>query len=254
MTSNNCIAHQDYRLGGKINVVEREDGILTFANAGSFIPGSVEKVITSDAPEELYRNPFLANAMVNLNMIDTIGSGIKKMFVIQKSKYFPLPEYNFEQNKVQVSFTGKVIDINYARKLAQLPDLSLPEIILLDKVQKNKSLTQHEIKELKSKKLIEGRKPNFYISSKIAVAIDEKADYIKQRGIDDAYCQKIILDYLDKFKEGKKADFENVLLDKLPDVLDTEQKKNKIKNNLQTLRKQGIIQPVGKKWIMSKRE
>ena len=82
----------------------------------------------------------------------------------------------------------------------------------------------------------------------------EKADCIKQRGIDDEYCQKIILDYLTNFKEGKKSDFENVLLDKLPDVLDTEQKKNKIKNNLQSLRKQGIIQPVGKKWIMSKRE
>jgi len=26
-------------------VIEREDGILTFVNSGSFIPGSVEKVI-----------------------------------------------------------------------------------------------------------------------------------------------------------------------------------------------------------------
>jgi len=69
---NNCIVHQDYSLGGKINVVEREDGILTFVNSGNFIPGSVEKVIEADAPETSYQNPFLANAMVNLNMIDTI--------------------------------------------------------------------------------------------------------------------------------------------------------------------------------------
>src|SRR5690606_37123018 len=67
---NNCIAHQDYTLGGKINVVEREDGILTFSNSGDFIPQSVEQVIEADAPESRYRNPFLANAMVNLNMID----------------------------------------------------------------------------------------------------------------------------------------------------------------------------------------
>jgi ATP-dependent DNA helicase RecG len=234
---NNCIAHQDYRLGGKINVVEREDGILTFANAGSFIPVSVEKVITADAPEELYRNPFLANAMVNLNMIDTIGSGIKKMFVIQKSKYFPLPEYNFEQNRVQVSFTGKVIDINYARKLAQLPDLSLPEIILLDKVQKHKPLTQDEIKELKSKKLIEGRKPNFYISSKVAVAIDEKADYIKQRGFKDDHYKKMILELIGKYGKASKSDIDALLLEILPSVLDEKKKANKVRNIIYAMSK-----------------
>ncbi|HRN46618.1 MAG TPA: putative DNA binding domain-containing protein [Niabella sp.] len=85
---NNCIAHQDYTLNGKISVVEREDGILTFSNSGTFIPESVEHVINADAPESRYRNPFLANAMVNLNLIDTIGSGIKRMFNIQRKNTF----------------------------------------------------------------------------------------------------------------------------------------------------------------------
>lgn len=221
---NNCIAHQDYTLGGKINVVEHEDGRLTFANSGTFIPESIEKVIEADAPETNYRNPFLANAMVNLNMIDTIGSGIKKMFVIQKNKYFPLPDYDFSNNKITVQIIGKVVDVNYARKLAELKELSLQEIMLLDKVAKNKSITTDEARQLKSKNLIEGRKPNYHISSSVATVTGEKADYIKQRGIDDVYCQKIILDYLNKFKEGRKSDFEQILLDKLPDVLDIKQK------------------------------
>ena len=72
---NNCIAHQDYTLGGKINVIEKEDGHLIFSNLGEFIPQSVEKVVESDAPEARYRNPFLCTAMVNLKMIDVIGSG-----------------------------------------------------------------------------------------------------------------------------------------------------------------------------------
>lgn len=41
-------------------------------------------------------------------------------------------------------------------------------------------------------------------------------------------------------------------LDKLPDVLDIQQKKNKVKNNLQTLKKQGFIAPEGKLWKISK--
>lgn len=249
---NNCIAHQDYMLGGKINVIEREDGILTFSNSGDFIPQSVEHVIEADAPDTRYRNPFLANAMVGLNMIDTIGSGIKKMFVIQKNKFFPLPDYDLSNRKVSVNITGKVVDVNYARKLAQVPDLSLSEIMLLDKVAKNKPLTDSEIQKLKAKNLIEGRKPNFHISASVANTTGEKGKYIKQRGIDDSYCQKIILDYLEKFKEGKRSDFENILLDKLPDVLDIPQKQNKVKNNLQSLRRQGLIEPDGKIWRMSK--
>jgi ATP-dependent DNA helicase RecG len=43
-----------------------------------------------------------------------------------------------------------------------------------------------------------------------------------------------------------------VNLDKLPDVLDEEQKKNKIKNILQQLKNNGIIHPDGKVWKMSK--
>jgi ATP-dependent DNA helicase RecG len=59
------------------------------------MPQTIENVIISDAPELNYRNGFLVNAMVNLNMIDIIGSGIKRMFITQKNKYFPLPEYDF---------------------------------------------------------------------------------------------------------------------------------------------------------------
>ncbi len=249
---NNCIAHQDYSLGGKINVVENEEGKLVFVNAGKFIPKSVEEVVISDAPEPKYRNPFLVEAMINLNMIDAIGSGIKRMFIIQRRKFFPLPDYELLQDKVKVTITGKVVDINYARKLASVSDLGLENIIALDKVSKSKELNDEEIRQLKSKNLIEGRKPNFHISATVAKATGEKGDYIKQRGIDDDYCQKIILDFLKKFGEGRRTDFEDILLDKLPDVLDESQKRHKIKNNLQKLRLKGIITPSGKVWKMSK--
>ena len=237
----NCIAHQDYTLGGKVVVVENEDGWLSFANSGHFIPKSIEEVVISESPESRYRNTFLATAMVNLNMIDTIGSGIKKMYSIQSKKFFPLPEYDLSNNKVKVTIVGKVIHLDYARKLAGLPNLSLYEIILLDKVAKQKFLSEEDVKLLKAKKLIEGRKPNFYISSGIAVVTGEQSKYMKQRGIDDKYCQKMILEYLQKFEKAQRKDFEDILLDKLPDVLDEKQKKDKIKNNLQTLRRQGRI-------------
>jgi ATP-dependent DNA helicase RecG len=248
---NNCIAHQDYTLSGKINVVEHEDGKLVFINSGSFIPVSIEEVVIADAPEPTYRNPFLVEAMINLNMIDAIGSGIKRMFNIQRKKFFPMPDYEFVNNKVKLTITGKVMDINYARKIASMPDLSLTDIIALDKVAKSKRLSTSEISGLKNKGLIEGRKPNFHISSTVANLTGDKADYIKQRGIDDEYCQKMILDYLGKFKNGTRVDFERVLLEKLPDVLDPEQKRSKIKNILQKMKREGKIKLMGKKqWVL----
>ncbi|MGR3178705.1 MAG: RNA-binding domain-containing protein [Candidatus Anammoxibacter sp.] len=253
---NNCIAHQDYNLGGKINVVESEDGILTFINSGSFIPGEVEKVVEADAPETEYRNPFLANAMVNLNLIDTIGSGIKKMFLLQKNKFFPLPDYDFSDNKVNVKIVGKVVDVNYARRLAQMKDLNLQEIILLDKIVKHKLLSDSEIKELKKKKLIEGRKPNFHISSDIAKATGEKENYIKQRGFKDNHYKKMILEYIDKYGSINKQNINTLVLDILPNVLDENQKLNKVRNIVFSMsRKDKSIKNMGTtrkaKWIKS---
>ncbi len=249
---NNCIAHQDYTMGGKINVVEFEDRKLVFANKGAFIPQTIENVLKTDAPEIKYRNKFLAQAMINLNLIDTIGSGIVKMFTIQSKKYFPLPEYELSNDSVKVTIEGKVLDMNYALKLASVPELSLEEIILLDKVQKGHSLSSDEVKVLKAKNLIEGKRPNLHISSNVAKYTNQKDEYIKLRGIDDTYCQSIILEYLAKFKSATRADFEKILLDKLPDVLDEDQKKNKVKNNLQALRKIGKIEPEGRTWHLSK--
>src|SRR5690606_26047922 len=114
---NNCIAHQNYSLGGRINIVEHEDGYLTFTNLGDFLPGSIENVINSDSPPEHYRNGFLSSAMTNLNMIDTIGSGIKRMFNLQKERYFPMPDYDIGGERVKVTLPGKVLDMDYARVL-----------------------------------------------------------------------------------------------------------------------------------------
>ncbi|MBI2471206.1 MAG: putative DNA binding domain-containing protein, partial [Planctomycetes bacterium] len=144
---NNCIAHQDYTKGGRINVVEMEDQLI-FTNLGSFIPGSVEKVVKEDAPEEHYRNRFLATAMFNLKMVDTAGGGIRKMFNYQRERFFPMPEYDLSEDKVKVTVIGKVLDMDFARVLARNPSLFLEQIIMLDKVQKRKPLSDEEIKYL----------------------------------------------------------------------------------------------------------
>ncbi|HLP60587.1 MAG TPA: RNA-binding domain-containing protein [Candidatus Deferrimicrobium sp.] len=245
---NNCIAHQDYTQCGRINAIEFEDGRLIFSNYGSFIPGSVEKVIKEDAPEQHYRNPFLALAMFNLRMVDTIGGGIKKMFIFQSQRYFPMPEYDLSENKVKVTITGKVLDMDFARILARNPGLTLDEIICLDKVQKRKPVHEKEIVGLKKKGLITGRKPNYFLSDKVLAKTGDdqlKAQYIKHRGFDDEYYKNMILEYLRKYKEATRKDLETLLIAKLPEILDEKQKQIKLSNLLAALRKKEKIQNIG---------
>jgi ATP-dependent DNA helicase RecG len=246
----NCIAHQDYTLGGRVNVVEREDGQIIFTNMGTFIPGSVEKVIHQDAPQEQYRNPYLVQAMVNLNMIDTIGSGIKRMFIAQKNRYFPLPDYDFSEKKVKVVITGKIIDNDYSFILAQNANLDLDDIIVLDKIQKKNPITKQQASNLKAKGLVEGRYPAIHISAKVAQATGQTVGYMQDRGIDGDFIRKSIEDYLKKFHKGEREIFEGILLNKISDSLTIKQKKDRIKNMLQAMRKYGIIKVEDKVWSL----
>lgn len=243
----NAIAHQDYSRSGRISVVEFDSRIVV-ANPGNFLPGNVEDVIRRDAPFSEYRNPFLAQAMVGLKMIDTVGSGIKRVYQAQKKRSFPMPDYDLAQGEeVQVSIIGKVIDEKYTQMLMARSDLDLWEVIALDKVQKGKPISENEFRSLKAKKLIEGRRPKLIVSESVAAATETLVDYLKRRGIDKAYCQKIVIELLQKQGQAIRPDFDNLLRSKLSEALDDDQKRNFITNLLQALRRDGVIQPVGGK-------
>lgn len=241
---NNCIAHQDYTLHGRINVIEMDDQMI-FTNLGSFIPGTVERVVKEDAPEEHYRNRFLATAMFNLKMVDTVGGGIKKIFNFQRDRFFPMPDYDLSGNRVKVTITAKILDMDYARVLANHSDLTLNEIIMLDKVQKKLPISQTEEKHLKSKGLIEGRRPNYYISLDVAQQTGQKAIYSKNRAFDKKYYLDLIEKAIEQHASVTRSDVDELLWNKLPDWMDDKQKKIKINNLLAELRKGGRIKNTG---------
>lgn len=250
---NNCIAHQDYSLGGRINVVEGED-YLIFTNLGNFIPGSVENVIKDDAPEEKYRNKFLANAMANLNMVDTIGGGIRKMFIHQRERFFPLPEYDISNNRVKVTVVGKVLDMDFASVLARDQSLTLEEIMMLDKVQKKKPLTKVEASYLRKKGLIEGIKPNYFISARLAQKTGQKVTYTKAKAFEKEKYFDYIFNFLKQHGDASRPDIDELLWNVLPDWMSDTQKKTKINHLLTELSSKGRIKNIGStrpsRWVL----
>lgn len=245
---NNAIAHQIYAKGGMINIVEFDDR-LVFTNLGSFIPGNVRKVLESDAPQENYHNKFLATAMVELEMVDTIGSGIRRMFGYQRKRLFPMPDYDFSDGRVKLTIYGKVLDQNYANMLAHNTSLTLSDVEMLNRVQLGKPLTDEEIVHLRKHKLVEGRKNALMVSKEIAQQTGQKIEYSLNKGFDEQYYRDLILKALEEHCTLSRPEIDALLMNKLPDVLNDQQKKSKIGNLLTFLRKKGKIK-VGsnKKW------
>ena len=241
----NCIAHQDYSRNGRVVVTEQQDRLI-FINEGGFYDGQPDEYVRGTKTPRRYRNPFLAQAMAELNMIDTMGYGIRDMYVGQARRYFPMPDYDLsEPTAVQMTLYGSVVDIAYSRLLIQKTDLPLADVLALDRVQKKLPIPEDAAAHLRKAGLIEGRKPKYFVSAKVAAATASKADYIRTRAQDDEFYAKLLTDYLEKFGEASRAEVNKLLLDKLSDALDAGQKEKKIANLLTKLRRAGRITNTG---------
>jgi len=231
---NNSVAHQLYSKQGRVTITESEDEVV-FSNFGEFFPETIENAINSNAGTKDYQNKFLAKAMVELNMIDTIGSGIKRMFEYQMERYFPLPTYDLSKpDMVNVTIIGKVINDTYTKLLANR-NIDLHTTIVLDKIQKNIEITKEEYETVKKQKLVEGRFPKIYISSGVAEVLDLRDSYIKNKGFDDEYYKELIIKFIKQYGEVKRTEIDKLLISKLPEILNEEQKKSKIKYLLRKL-------------------
>lgn len=241
----NCIAHQDYSRNGRVVVVEQPDKLI-FESEGSFFEGEPEDYLEGNKVPRRYRNPFLAQAMAELNMIDTMGYGIHDMHARQARRYFPMPDYDLsEAGAVRLTIYGSVVDPAYSRLLIQKTDLPLVDVLALDRVQKKLPVPDAAAARLRKAGLIEGRKPNLFVSASVAKATASLEDYLRTRGQDDAFYLKLITDYLAMKGEASRADINKLLLDKLSEALSEKQKAIKVSSLLTKLRRKGTIVNVG---------
>ena len=241
----NCIAHQDYMRDGRV-VVTEQPARLVFENEGGFYEGQPLDYLEGHKIPRRYRNPFLAQAMAELNMIDTMGYGIHDMHARQARRYFPMPDYDLSApGAVKLSIYGGVMDPAYSRLLIQKTDLPLADVLALDRVQKKLPIPDEAAAGLRRAGLIEGRKPNYHVSAPVAALAGGKAEYIRTRAQDDEFYAKLLTDYLEKFDQADRTEINKLLVVKLSDALTAQQKYNKVSNLLGKLRRRGAIQNTG---------
>jgi ATP-dependent DNA helicase RecG len=185
-----------------------------------------------------------------------MGYGIHDMHARQARRFFPMPDYDLsEPQMVRLTIHGQVVDPAYSRLLIQKTDLPLEDILALDRVQKRLPLDPVAVKRLRKAGLIEGRKPNLHVSAIVASATASKAEYIRTRGFDDAHYKQMIIDLLTEFGAADRQEVDRLLLSKLSDALDEQQKQTKIGHLLTSLRRSGRIKNAGSRkvprWVLA---
>ena len=236
----NCIAHQDYSKQERILVTESVDSVL-MENAGTFYDGMPTDYIDGVKRPRRYRNRLLAEAMADLHMIDAMGYGIHDVYQSQKSRYLPMPDYDIGGEHVSVRVYGNVVDEAYSRLLIANADISIEDVVNLDRVQKHFPISPEAATHLRKLHYVEGRGKQMRISSHIAELTDKRAEYIQMRATDDAHLKGMIIDYLTRYHSATRADINKLLLPKMHEALNEIERLRKVGNLLSSLRAQGQI-------------
>lgn len=243
----NCLAHQDYTRQARVLVTEKVDRLI-FESTGGFFDGHAEDYFTGERTPYRYRNPWLAQAMARLGMIDTMGYGIHAMTMAQRNRYFPLPDYGkSSENGVVLEIFGQTLDENYSLLLLERQDLEIATVILLDRVQKRLPIPDSAATHLRRQGLIEGRKPNFYLSATAAESTNEQVAYTRNRGLEKERLKQFVLSHLRQFQTASRENLDNLLIPMLPAGLTDQQKRDRVKNLLTEMRaKDGSVYSEGR--------
>lgn len=241
----NCIAHQDYRQNGRIVVTEYVDR-LTFANLGGFYDGKPEDYIKGERMPNRYRNLQLVKAMREINMIDTMGYGIHRLYNWQMERYFPLPDYRYDARSVEVTIYGHVVDLAYSSLLLfKRGDLKLDDVCLLDRVQKGLRIDARAVAHLRREGLVEGRVPHLHVSAKIAALTGQEASYMKSKERPGSYYRELLLEYIAKFNGSTREKINEYMVDEIRGDLSKDEKMSKITTWMTSLRKLNKIKNIG---------
>jgi ATP-dependent DNA helicase RecG len=179
-----------------------------------------------------------------------------RCFETQRRRAFPLQDYDLSTpGEVPVGIAGRILDDRYTRLLLQQPQLSLAQVMLLDRVQKGRIVSREEHKLLKAANLVEGRYPHLLICKAVARATGDGARHIRQRGFDKNYYLDLILELVRVHGPVSRKVLNDLLVSKIPERMTAQQKRDKVRNLVQELRRDGQILNRGNRgdtqWVMN---
>jgi len=149
----NALQHQDYTLGGTIDVVERENESVTVISKGQFPDQSPESFVRGQNQTMASRNHFLIKAMAEIGLVPNSGSGIRNFYLSQIHKRFPLPRFDISDDSVSVTFPGRR-EGAMVRAMDIHQGLDVSDILDLDRLDSGRYLSDKRMESLISRGLV----------------------------------------------------------------------------------------------------
>lgn len=136
----NCIVHRDYSFSGS-NIINIYDDHMEFISIGSLLPGiSMQSVMRGLSQS---RNKNLAELFYRLRLVESYGTGIKK--IIKLFEGYKAPEFATEEGGFFVTMYSK----NKTKKKTQKPpQLQGSEELIMESVNKNGYVTRIDVEEM----------------------------------------------------------------------------------------------------------
>ena len=149
----NAVVHQDFSLGGTVDMIEREYESVTVVSRGGFPDIRPESLAAGrqDVPER--RNPFLAKAASGLRMVAGNGTGIRGMYLSQLYNRMPMPEFVITEDTVALTFRG-IRRGSYCRLLDIRDDIDMEAALDLDRIDRGMFVPQARIDVLERRGLV----------------------------------------------------------------------------------------------------
>lgn len=142
----NAFVHRDYTMhsGIQIQVFPSE---LKITSAGGFLEGITIDNLLSVAPTP--RNRRLAEAMMRMKFVETSGRGIDIIYYSQAKFGRPAPDYSATTtSNVIVRLVGGNANIDFCRFVMSLGEASLKEMLILNALFYQRSMSLAEISKL----------------------------------------------------------------------------------------------------------
>jgi len=149
----NALQHQDYTMGGTIDVIERENESVTVSSKGSFPDAQPESFVKGQNQTMASRNAFLIKAMTEIGLVTNSGAGIRNFYLSQIHKHFPLPRFLITEDSVSVTFPGRR-EGSIARALDIHRDMEVQDILDLDRLDSGKYLSDKRMEALIARGLV----------------------------------------------------------------------------------------------------
>ncbi|MBQ8179080.1 MAG: hypothetical protein IJ026_01350 [Candidatus Methanomethylophilaceae archaeon] len=231
----NAVAHQDYGLGGVIDLVEREGESVTVVSRGSFPEVAPESFVLSRPSFRVPRNAHLVRSMAASGLTPGNRSGIRSLYVSQVSRRFPMPRYDISEGRVSVTFPGRRTG-PYVRMLDLRGDLPLDVLVSLDRLDRGLYVPERDVDGLVSAGLVTVREGVPMIS------VDSGGAMQRFLGGTDRDAVLLLLE-----REGPvdRSMVVEVLASRDRDGLTRDQLAVRATNMLQGLRRDGLIEKVG---------